>query len=298
LYSLKKSDLTVNSQRALGNTGKTVTVIGLGAMPLSLDNRPDEYTAMQVIKAFIDGGGNFIDTANVYCIDEDDIGHNERLIHKALAKFGMRDDVIIATKGGLTRPKGRWDVDASPAWLRESCEQSLKDLDTDCIFLYQLHAPDPNIPLTESVAQLVQLKEEGKIQHIGLSNVNTMEIRSALTITPILSVQNRCNVLKKKSFNNGVVDLCRKEGIVFIPHSPVGGHYDHTRLANTKTLVKIARKHGASVYQIALAWLLHKGEHILPIPGASKVSSITDSLKALDVTLDPDDLDLIDRLSE
>lgn len=280
----------------LGNSGIHVMPIGLGAMPLSLDTRPDEATAFEVIKAFIDGGGNFIDTANVYCIDDDDIGHNEKLIHKVLAQLGKLNDVIVATKGGLTRPKGRWDTNGSPDWLRKSCEKSLKDLNTDSIFLYQLHAPDPNVPITESVGELARLKEEGKIQHIGLSNVNTREILAAMTVAPILSVQNRCNVLEKKSFKTGVVDLCEKEGIVFIPHSPVGGHFDHIKLAASKPIKAIAEKHGVSVYRIVLAWLLHKGNHILPIPGASKVSSITDSLKAVNVRLDQEDMQHLDQL--
>jgi aryl-alcohol dehydrogenase-like predicted oxidoreductase len=270
--------------------------IGLGAMPLSLDRRPDEAMAIAVIKAFLDGGGDFIDTANVYCIDDDDIGHNERLIHKALSKLGKINNVIVATKGGLTRPRGGWEVDASPAWLRASCEKSLKDLNTDCIFLYQLHAPDPKVPITESVGELLRLKEQGKIRHIGLSNVNTKEILSALTVAPILSVQNRCNVLDKKSFKNGVVDLCAQEGIVFIPHSPVGGYFDHGKLAAHKQIKKIADAHGVSSYQIAIAWLLHKGEHLLPIPGASKVSSITDSLQAVNVRLMPEQMQSLDNL--
>ena len=286
----------MTTQIQLGNSGKQVMPIGLGAMPLSLDTRPDEATAIEVIKAFIDGGGDFIDTANVYCIDDNDIGHNEKLIHKALEKLGKLDKVIVATKGGLTRPKGRWDTNGSPEWLRKSCEKSLKDLNTESIFLYQLHAPDSNVPLTESVGELSRLKEEGKIRHIGLSNVNTREILTAQTVAPILSVQNRCNVLEKKSFKTGVVDLCEKEGIVFIPHSPVGGHFDHKKLASNKSLTSIADKHKVSVYQIALAWLLHKGSHILPIPGASKVSSITDSLKAVNVRLDQEDMQHLDQL--
>ena len=265
-------------------------------MPLSLDRRPDEATALAVIKAFLDGGGVFIDTANVYCIDDDDIGHNERLIHKALLKLGKLDDVIVATKGGLTRPRGGWEVDASPAWLRASCEKSLKDLNTDCIFLYQLHAPDPKVPITESVGELARLKEQGKIMHIGLSNVNMKEIMSALTVAPILSVQNRCNVLDRKSFKNGVVELCAQEGIVFIPHSPVGGYFDHGKLAAHKQIKKIADQHSVSSYQIALAWLLHKGEHLLPIPGASKVSSITDSLQAVNIRLTPEQMTVLDSL--
>jgi aryl-alcohol dehydrogenase-like predicted oxidoreductase len=285
-----------NQQRKLGRTGRSVTAIGLGAMPLSLDRRPDEETAMAVIKAFLDGGGDFIDTANVYCIDDDDIGHNERLIHKALSKLGKVNDVIVATKGGLTRPRGGWEVDASPLWLRASCEQSLEDLQTDSIFLYQLHAPDPKVPFTDSVGELARLQEMGKIQHIGLSNVNVNEISTALKIGPILSVQNRCNVLDKKSFRNGVVDLCAEEGIVFIPHSPVGGYFDHKKLAKHKEIKAIAKAHRVSSYQVALAWLLHKGEHMLPIPGASKVKSIKDSLKAMNVSLTPDEMTVLDTL--
>ena len=280
----------------LGFTGKSVTAIGLGAMPLSLDNRPDESAAVSVIKAFIDGGGNFIDTANVYCIDDNDVGHNENLIYRALSQFGKLDEIIVATKGGLRRPKGRWDVDATPGWLRASCDRSLRDLNTDCIFLYQLHAPDPDVPIAESVGELSRLQTEGKIKYIGLSNVNMHEIMQALTITPILSVQNRCNVLEKKSFTNGVIDLCHKENIIFIAHSPVGGHFNHTRLVKAGPLCRIAGKHGASAYQVALAWLLHKGEHILPIPGASKVSSITDSLQAIHVRLDKEDMQVLDKL--
>lgn len=270
-----------------------VTAIGLGAMPLSLVDRPDEKTAFEVIRAFIDGGGNFIDTANVYCSDDNDIGHNEKLIHNALKKFGKLDDVIVATKGGLTRPKGRWDCNATPQWLRTSCEKSLKDLNTDSIFLYQLHAPDPNVPLTESIGELARLQQEGKIRYIGLSNVNSQEIMTALTIAQILSVQNRCNIFERKSFERGIVDLCERENIVFIPHSPVGGHFDHKKASQSGKLTNIARKYGVSTYQIMLAWLLHQGDHILPIPGASKASSIIDSLQAPDISLDQNDLDAI-----
>jgi len=288
----------MKTQRPLGETGRYVTAIGLGGMPMSLQDRPNEKAAMQVVDTFVGGGGNFIDTANVYCKDDTDIGHNERLIHKALIRLGKRDDIIVATKGGLTRPKGGWEVNASPQWLRKSCEKSLQDLNTDCIFLYQLHAPDPDIPLTESVGELVRLREEGKIQYVGLSNVDVQEIEIALTITPIISVQNRCNIFEKKSFQNGVVDLCEEKGIAFIPHSPVGGHFSYVKVLKTSLLNKLADNYDVSPYQIVLAWLLQRGEHIIPIPGASKASSITDSLKALDVKLEQDDIDLLDLLSD
>ena len=283
-------------QRQLGNTGRYVTAIGLGAMPLSLEGRPSEAIAMQVITAFIEGGGNFIDTANVYCKEDNDVGHNELLIQKTLIKLGQLENITVTTKGGLKRPKGSWTTDASPEWLRQSCEKSLKDLNTDCIFLYQLHAPDPVMPLADSVGELARLKEEGKINHIGLSNVNVHEIETALTITSVMSVQNRCNLFEKKSFKNNVVDKCKKENITFIAHSPVGGHFGHAQAAASKQLNQVANKYAASPYQIMLAWLLHQDNHILPIPGASKVSSITDSLKSIDITLDMEDLDLLSNI--
>ena len=283
-------------QTRLGNTNTVVTSIGLGAMPLSLEGRPDEDTAIKVIASFIDKGGNFIDTANVYCFDDTDIGHNEQLINRALTRLGKKNDVIVATKGGLRRPRGSWDVDASPEWIRSSCEKSLQDLQVDSIFLYQLHAPDPNIPFTDSTGELLKLKEEGKIQHIGISNVNVDEINEVLSVTPVLSVQNRCNVFEKKSFLNGVVEKCHQQGIVFIPHSPVGGHHGHKNASRSDLLKRLAVKHECSTYQIMLAWLLRKGEFILPIPGASKVSSITDSMKSMNVTLDREDMSLLDDI--
>ena len=208
--------------RQLGYTVIQVNAIGLGAMPLSLEGRPDEKTAFNVIKTFVENGGNFIDSANVYCVDDADVGHNERLINKALNQLNNTHDVIIATKGGLRRPQGGWTIDASPDWLRQSCEKSLQDLDVDRIFLYQLHAPDPNVPIIESVGELARLKEEGKIQHIGLSNVSAYQIELALSIAPILSVQNKCHLFNTEAFTDGVIECCVQNNISFIAHSPVG----------------------------------------------------------------------------
>lgn len=282
--------------RRLNNTNIEVFPIGLGAMPLSLANRPDEAQAINVINAFLDGGGNFIDSANVYCVDDNDVGHNEQLIAKALSKRANAQDIIVASKGGLRRPKGEWKVDASSAWLRESCEKSLQDLNTDSIFLYQLHAPDPDIPLTDSIGELAKLKEEGKIQHIGLSNVTIEHIELALSVTHIMSVQNRCNLFERQSFINGIIEFCVTNNITFIAHSPVGGHYQHTQRAENIALKEVADKHSASPYQIMIAWLLHKSQSIFPIPGASKVNSITDSLKANDVELSKEDILLLDAI--
>ncbi len=284
----------MNKYRQLGNTNIEVYAIGLGAMPLSLDGRPDEVQALGVIEAFVDGGGNFIDSANVYCVDDSDVGHNEKLIAKALSKLEESNNIIVATKGGLRRPKGDWTADASPAWLRQSCEKSLRDLNTNSIFLYQLHALDPDVPLTDSVGELARLKGEGKIQHIGLSNVTVEHIQLALSITNIISVQNRCNLFERTSFKNGVVKFCEENKITFIAHSPVGGHSQHAQRADNILLKKLAEKYDTSTYQIMIAWLLNKSSSILTIPGASKMSSIADSLQATNVEISKEDMQLLE----
>jgi aryl-alcohol dehydrogenase-like predicted oxidoreductase len=284
----------MNNNKRLADSTVEVFPIGLGAMPLSLANRPNESQALDVINTFIDGGGNFIDTANVYCADDKDVGHNEKLIAKALSKRGNSQGVIVASKGGLRRSKGDWKVDASPEWLRASCEKSLLDMNSDSIFLYQLHAPDPDIPLTDSIGELAKLKDEGKIQHIGLSNVTVEHIELALSVAHIMSVQNRCNLFERQSFNNGVVDFCENNNITFIAHSPVGGHYQHAQRSENVLLKKLAEKHEVSAYQIMIAWLLHKNSSIFPIPGASKTISIKDSIQAVKVDLTKEDMQILE----
>jgi aryl-alcohol dehydrogenase-like predicted oxidoreductase len=281
-------------KRPLGSTGLSVESIGLGGMPLSIQGRPDERTALAVITAFVERGGNHIDTAISYCLDDDDFGHNERLIATALRAL-QRTDVVVATKGGLTRPGGRWEVDCSPTWLRHCCEQSVRNLGGP-IALYYLHAIDPAVPLADSVGELVRLRDEGKIAGIGLSNVDARQLDQALRLTPIAAVQNRCNVLDRRDFDNGLVDRCRELGIAYVPYSSVGGHSGHRRLAQHTLLAQLAAKHSTSIYVIALAWLLAKGAHVLPIPGATKVASVESSLSARDVQLDSQDLAALDKL--
>jgi aryl-alcohol dehydrogenase-like predicted oxidoreductase len=285
---------TAGVKRPLGSTGLSIVPIGLGGMPLSIQNRPDERTALAVLEAFLAGGGDFIDTASSYCLDDSDFGHNERLIAQAL-RSAKRRDVVVATKGGLTRPGGRWEVDCSPAWLRRCCEQSVQNLGAP-IPLYYLHAIDPTVPLAESVGELVRLRDEGKIVSIGLSNVDSRQLDEALRVTPIAAVQNRCNVLDRRDFDNGLVDRCRELGLAYVPYSPVGGHWRHTRVAEDTTLTRIAAKHATTPYVVALAWLLAKGAHVLPIPGATKIASVQSSLSAMDVALDAGDLTALDKV--
>lgn len=284
--------------RELGSTGIQCTAIGLGAMPLSISGRPNEKQALAVIEAFVAGGGNFIDTANVYCLDDGDMGHNERLIRQALDQLGASAQVTVATKGGLRRPGGAWIVDGDPDWLRVSCERSLQALRIECIVLYQLHAVDPKVDLRRSLEALIALQAAGKIRHIGLSNVSVTQLETALSLTVIASVQNRCNLFDKHDFQNGLIDFCQARQITYIPYSPVGGHHGHIRLAREPLLLQLAAKYDASPYGIALAWLLHKGRHILPIPGASKTTSVCDSLQAVNVALSAKDIAVLDQLPD
>lgn len=286
-------------QRTIGGTDLRVNAIGLGAMPLSIAGRPSAETAERVIRRFVALGGQFIDTANVYCLDDRDIGHNERLIGRVLRELGpAAAGVVVATKGGLRRPQGDWTVDGSPDWLRASCERSLTDLGADRIALYQLHAVDPHVGLEASLRELVRLRECGMIRHIGLSNVTVEHLRTALDLAPIASVQNRFNVFAKQDLHNGVIQFCRTHGLTYIAYSPVGGHHGHVRLQQTPLMMQMSERYACSPYAIALAWLLAKGEHILPIPGASKVESIEDSLMASEVRLASEDVAAIDRLPD
>lgn len=286
-------------QRAIGKIELRVHAIGLGSMPLSIAGRPDAGDGARVIRRFVALGGQFIDTANVYCVDDGDIGHSERLIRGVLRELGsVAESVVVATKGGLRRPRGEWTVDGSPAWLRASCEKSLDDLGVGCITLYQLHAVDSRIGLEASLHELMCLRERGLIRHIGVSNVTLEQLRTALKIAPVVSVQNRCNVFAKQDFRNGMIEFCGMHGVTYIAYSPVGGHHGHVRLPREPLMMQLSESHRCSPYAVALAWLLAKGEHILPIPGASKVASVEDSFSATDVRLTSEDIAAIDRLPD
>jgi aryl-alcohol dehydrogenase-like predicted oxidoreductase len=285
----------IGAKRRLGRSGVDVTGIGLGAMPLSVAGRPDATQAEAVVRAFLDHGGDFIDTANVYCMNTRDLGHNERLVAGILRRLGRATPVHVATKGGLTKEGSGWDTLGTPAWLRTSCERSLVDLGVECIFLYQLHAPDPAVPFSESVGELARLREEGKIAHVGLSNVSAGQVRTAMGIVPITSVQNKCHVFMKRALHDGTVRFCAENGIAFLPHSPVGGHGRQNRLGASELLTQIGSRCGATPWQVALAWLLRVGDHIIPIPGASRPQSIVASLGALDLELASRDVALLNE---
>jgi aryl-alcohol dehydrogenase-like predicted oxidoreductase len=283
-------------KRSIGKTGVAVQAIGLGGMPLSIEGRPPEKEAKAVISAALDSGTDFIDTADAYCLDDNDTGHNERLIRDVLKDRGLASQVKVATKGGCIRPRGDWSVDGRPEHLRKACEASLRNLGSDVIFLYQFHAPDPKVPFEKSVETLAELQRRQKILHLGLSNVSAQQLRSAQRIARIESVQNRLNPARQEDIRNGMLELCRETGVTYIPYSPVGGHHGHSSLIARKLFQGLAAKYQASPYCVILAWLLSQGEHVLPIPGARKPASAVDSPKAVDVKLDAADRKAIDSL--
>jgi aryl-alcohol dehydrogenase-like predicted oxidoreductase len=284
--------------RKLNRTDYQLYAIGLGAMPLSIQGRPAEKEAIEVIRSFVKNGGNFIDTANVYCLDDTELGHNERLIHSALSLIGKSDNVLIATKGGLRRPRGEWVIDAHPKWLRTSCEQSLQALQREIIDLYYLHAPDPKIPFEESLGALIHLKQEGKIRHIGISNIDLQQLELALRQTPIAAVQNRCNPFYKRDFRSGLVSRCRDQGVSYIPYSPFGGRRNCARLSAHPLFQSLSKRYNTSPYQITLAWLLQKDINIIPIPGASKIASVQDNMGTVKLQLNERDIEAIDQVAD
>jgi aryl-alcohol dehydrogenase-like predicted oxidoreductase len=269
--------------RLFAGTGASLSVVGLGAMPLSIEGRPDESAAKQVVHAALDAGMTWLETADAYCLDDGEIGYGERLLARAVKEIGR--DARIATKGGYRRPGGAWRHDGRPARLREACEASLAALGVESVFLYQLHAPDPEVPFADSVGALADLRREGKIQHIGLCNVDVRQIAAALRIAPIASVQNLCNVFELSAFDEGVVALCEREWIAFIAHSPVGGHQNHRRLMNHARLLALGAKLGLTAYQVAIAWLVGASPAIFAIPGASRPESARASARAGGVVL-------------
>ena len=248
----------------------TVNRLGYGAMRITGDGiwgePKDREQAKAALRRAVELGVNFIDTADSYGPDV-----SETLIAETLHPYP--DDLVIASKGGLVRPgPGRWDPDGRPEHLREALEGSLRRLRLDQIPLYQFHRPDPQVPFAESVGALAALKNEGKIRHIGLSNVNEAQLREAQAIVPIVSVQNRYNVGDRAS--QAVADLCDQEQIVFIPWAPIQNTDRNVGLRAT------AEAHGATVNQVVLAWLLASSSQMLPIPGSGSPDHVQDNVAA------------------
>lgn len=283
--------------RSLGPDTVQVGVVGYGGWPLSdSDPRPTEADAVRVIHTALDGGATLVDTADAYCLHQGEAGHNERLVGKALKSWsGPRDDVTVATKGGFVRPDGVWKHCGRPEHLREACDRSLLALDVERIDLYQLHAPDPDVPFDESLEMLAELQGEGKIRWVGLSNVSVAQIEQARGKVEIVSVQNRLNPFFREAVGDGVVDYCDQNDLGFLAYSPVGGGRLNTRLPDIEALAPIAKRYGCSHHAIVLAWVLAKGSSVIVIPAARREAHVTDSQIAASIELSEAEMQAIDH---
>lgn len=274
-------------RRRLGSGGREVASVGWGGMPLSVPTRLREADAVRLIREGLALGVDFIDTADVYCRDDGDIGHNERLFAEALRGHPERARVLVATKGGLRRPGGAWLEAGSPEALRRACERSLRALEVERIELYQLHAPDPDVPFADSVGTLFALQAEGKIAHVGLSNVSADELDVALALGPVVSVQNQLHPLDLTALEDGVLAACERTGVTFIAYSPIGGRQDRAAVLGHPALVGAAVALDVGPGTVALAWLLSLSSSIVVIPGASRLESLRASLAAENLVLPP-----------
>lgn len=283
--------------KQLGNTGVTISAIGLGGMPMSLSSRPPESQAIETIHRALDLGVTLIDTADSYCKDEPDKHHNERLIHKALQQYeGDVSHVTVATKGGLMRPNGNWTRNGNPDHLRETIRISFESLGGEKpIGVWQYHAPDPNYTIEESLTPAREAVEAGLIRFVGVSNFSVEQIKRARDVVDIVSVQNQYNPWHRQPELDGVLEYCDNENLTFLPWSPLGGSSRKSRLEDIPVISKLAKEKGASVYSIVLAWLRSKSPCVVPIPGASKTSSIEDSVRSLEVKLSDEEVRQLDR---
>src|SRR5260370_6280928 len=265
-------DLTVNR---MGFGAMRITGPGIWGEPV------DREKAKAALGRAIELDVNFIDTADSYGPDV-----SEALIAETL--YPYPDDLVIATKGGMVRPgPGRWQANGRPEHLRQACEGSLRRLRLDQSPLYQLHPPHPRGPMAESMGALAELKDEGKIRHIGVSNVSEEQLREAERVTPVVSVQNRYNVGDRSS--EPMVDLCEQESLVFLPWAPIQDP-DRSRAAT-----EAARQHGVSLRQIVLAWLLARSPQILPIPGSGSPEHVEANIAAASIELTPDEIAAITK---
>ncbi len=281
----------MSTQRRIGQF--TVSAIGLGAMPLSASGKPapPRPQAIATVHAALDAGITLIDTADIYAPSWDTMGHNEQLVAQALADYaGDTSNVVVATKGGITRSEGeQWGRNGSPEYLREAAERSRERLGVESIDLYYWHRPDRSRRYADGIEALASLKQDGIIKEIGVSNANVEELQIAIDVLgegELAAVQNEFS----PKFNHTSLqelEFCGERGIAFLPWSPLGGTSGGAvELADRyPILAEVANAHGASTQLVTLAWELSLGEHVIPIPGASRPESIRDSARAMELDL-------------
>jgi aryl-alcohol dehydrogenase-like predicted oxidoreductase len=276
--------------RTLGD--RNVSAVGLGAMPLTMDQRPTEADAIATIHAALDVGVTLIDTADAYTWAERGPGANEEVVAKALASYaGSTAEVLVATKGGHTRDGADWGLNGRPEYLRQACEASLRRLGVDAIGLYQHHRPDPDVPYEETMGGLKDLHDAGLVERVGISNADPDQIRLAQKVIgdALVSVQNQFSPRFRSS--EPEIGVCEELGLAFLPWSPLGGISRAKDLGSTYAVFEeVADERGVSPQQVCLAWELALSPCVIPIPGASRPASIEASVAAVDIELSADEV--------
>jgi aryl-alcohol dehydrogenase-like predicted oxidoreductase len=267
--------------------------IGFGAMRLGLEGRPSAVESVRTLHAAFDAGLQLVDTAINYCNDPSEYGYDEALVARALREWpGESSEIAVVCKGGNLRSDTESFIqNASPENLRWSCETSLKALEVDQLWLYLLHAVDPKVPFEESVGALLELQSEGKVAHIGLSNIGRKQLVVAQGLMTVASVQNELSLWNRASLPLAL--MCAEAGIAFHAWGPLGSRGQDLEDPILKT---VARRHDASTAQIALAWVLAQTTTTIPIPGGRRVESVQNSAAAASIELTPQDLDELDSI--
>jgi len=269
-------------------------------MRLSTERDRDEARAIAVLHAALDAGIRLFDTADAYAWDETERGHNERLIARALATWNTATDrslVRVATKGGLTRPDGRWEADGRAKHLAAACERSCRALGVDRLHLYQLHVVDPRTPMATSVRALAKLKRDGLVESIGLCNVTVGQIEEARRLAEIDAVQVELSIWHDHHLLSGVAEYCVANGLRLLAYRPLGGPSRRGKTGADSTLNRIAERHGATPFEIALAWLMDLSELITPIPGATRVETAQSTARAAAIALTDEDREELGTLA-
>ncbi len=270
-------------------------MIGMGCMRLSTAKDRDHDRGIATIHAALDAGVTLLDTADAYCHSDADFGHNELLVAEALRTWsGDRSGVVVATKGGLTRPRGEWTPNGKASYLRGACEASLKRLGVSCIDLYQWHTPDPRTPFTTGIRALAALRKNGLVQRVGLSNVTLGQLKEAMEMVEVASVQVSWSLLDDTILRNGVAAFCLAHGIQLIAHRPLGGD-KIWQLEKRVALRAIADAHQTTPPLVALAWLASFGAGVVPIPGATRPESARSLGDLAHLTLTTNELQQLDR---
>lgn len=276
-------------QRLIGDT--SVSAIGFGAMHFSLMEPQDEAESIRTLHAALDAGVTLVDTALAYT-GTGLVAHNEQVVGKGLRSHPLGSDVLVATKGGHYRSGSEFPKDGRPEAIRQHCETSLKALGVEAIGLYQLHWPDPNVPIAETMGAFADLQREGKVRMVGVCNFSIGQIEEARSVVDVVSVQNA--FAPTAPADRPTLRYCADNAIAYLPWCPLGGAGGAKRIGDAVPgLAKVAAARGVSPQQVALAWHLAQSPTVIPIPGAHHAASITDSAAAADIRLDPDELAIL-----